>query len=295
MPQQQLFPDEVARFRALYETKGLEADVIAAFQAIIKHHYATRGRKFPFREPAHYGDPYKVLVSEVMLQQTQADRVVDKYLAFVRAFPDFKALAGASNEAVLKAWVGLGYNRRALALKQIAEAVVSKHGGKLPSSVDALDEFPSIGPNTAASIATFAFNAVVPFIETNVRAVYTYFFFSGNPSVKEEAILDVVAQTLDNSNPREWYYALMDYGVLLKKAGKDPSRLKGDKLKAATFKGSDRQVRGKILKSLLASPKRIEAIAADVCDGKDRVSRLLVQLEKEGFLERVGSIFSVKK
>jgi A/G-specific adenine glycosylase len=295
MPQQQLFPDEVARFRALFEAKGLVTDVIAAFQAIIKKHYTIRGREFPFREPAHYENPYKVLVSEVMLQQTQADRVVDKYLAFIKAFPDFNALAGASNEAVLKAWVGLGYNRRALALKQIAEAVVSKHGGKLPSSVDELDEFPSIGPNTAASIATFAFNAAIPFIETNVRSVYTHFFFGGDPSIKDEAILDLVARTLDKSNPREWYYALMDYGVLLKKAGKDPSRQRIDKPKVAAFKGSDRQVRGKILKSLLASPKGLENIATDVGEEMDRVSRLVVQLEKEGFIAKAGALFGIKK
>jgi A/G-specific adenine glycosylase len=295
MPQQQLFPDEVERFKARYKAGGLSPDVVEAFQGIIKQHFATRGRKFPFREPAHYGDPYKVLVSEVMLQQTQADRVADKYLTFVKAFPDFKTLASASNEAVLKAWVGLGYNRRALALKQIAEAVVSKHGGKLPSSVDELDEFPSIGPNTAASIATFAFNAAVPFIETNVRAVYTHFFFSGDPSIKDEAILDLVARTLDKSNPREWYYALMDYGVFLKKAGKDPSRQKTDKPKTAAFKGSDRQVRGKILKSLLASPKGIEAIAADIGEEGNRVSRLVIQLEMEGFLVKANSTFSIKK
>ncbi len=298
MPQQQLFPDEVARFRALYEARGLADDTIVAFRDIVKQHYAARGRKFPFREPAHYEDPYKVLVSEVMLQQTQADRVVDKYLAFVKAFPDFNALARASNEAVLKAWVGLGYNRRALALKQIAEAVVSKHGGVLPSSVDVLDGFPSIGPNTAASIATFALNVAVPFIETNVRAVYTHFFFGDDPSVKDDAILDVVARTLDAANPREWYYALMDYGVLLKKSGKDAARLKGGKggkTKVSAFKGSDREVRGKILKSLLASPKGIESIAADIGEEETRVIRLAILLEKEGFLARGGSTFSIRK
>ncbi|MEX2681269.1 MAG: A/G-specific adenine glycosylase [Candidatus Sigynarchaeota archaeon] len=294
-PQQQLFPDEVARFRARYKARGLTPDVIAAFQDIIKQHYATRGRKFPFREPAHYGDPYKVLVSEVMLQQTQADRVVEKYLAFVKAFPDFNALAAASNEAVLKAWVGLGYNRRALALKRIAEVIISTYGGKLPSSVEELDKFPSIGPNTAASIATFAFNTAIPFIETNIRTVFLHFFFDGNPSIKDDAILDIVAKTLDKMNPREWYYALMDYGVLLKKAGNNSIKLDAKNKNSTRFKGSDREVRGKILRSVLDSPKNLVEIAKDVAEAEARVSRLLALLEKEGFIAREGPRFIIKR
>jgi len=293
--QQQLFPDEVARFKSLYKASGLTPDVVVAFQDIIKRHYSNRGRKFPFREPSHYNDPYKVLVSEIMLQQTQTDRVVDKYLAFISAFPDFNALAAAPSDAVLKAWVGLGYNRRALALKRTAEEVVSKHGGKLPSSVDELDDFPSIGPNTAASIATFAYNLPVPFIETNVRAVYTHFFFDDDPVTTDAAILGIVERTIDKKNPREWYYALMDYGILLKKAGKDPARLNAGKSKAAPFKGSDRQVRGKILKSLLSSPKKIDVIAKDIGEAEERVARLAARLEKEGFLARTGSRLCIKK
>lgn len=286
MPTQlQLFPDEVARFRARYKDEGLVPGVIAAFQAIIKQHYQASGRKFPFREPEHYADPYKVLVSEIMLQQTQADRVVNKYLAFLKVFPDFKSLAEAPTEAVLKAWIGLGYNRRALALKRIAEEVVSKHGGKLPSSVAELDEFPSIGPNTAASIATFAFNAAVPFIETNIRAVYLHFFFNDDPSITDEALVDIVTRTVDASNPREWYYALMDFGVLLKRSGKDPQKGKAGKQKAAAFKGSTREARGRIIKAVINGQKSLQELAE--ITGRDLVStgKIVDQLVREGFLE----------
>jgi A/G-specific adenine glycosylase len=293
MLQTQLIPDKVTTFRTLLNDQGLSDHVLSEFQAIIKNHYKVMGRKYPFREPAHYNDPYKVVVSEIMLQQTQADRVVDKYLAFIDQFPDFNTLANAPTEDILKAWIGLGYNRRALALKKIAETVIEKHDGKLPETLDELEEFPSVGPNTAASIAAFAFNVAVPFIETNVRAVYTFFFFHDKESSDAE-ILDIVEKTIDRSNPREWYYALMDYGVMLKREGLDPTKTHRTRAKHASFKGSTRQLRGNILKLLLDSPRNAEELARDLGIEVLIVERIAKQLEIEGFLVEEGAKFKIK-
>ncbi|HME54520.1 MAG TPA: A/G-specific adenine glycosylase [Candidatus Lokiarchaeia archaeon] len=294
MPQTQLIPNEVSTFRVLLDEQGCSNNVLAEFQAIIKNHYKVRGRKYPFREPAHYSDPYKVVVSEIMLQQTQADRVVEKYLAFIHQFPDFATLARAATEDVLKAWIGLGYNRRALALKKIAETVIEQYGGKVPETIEALETFPSVGPNTAASIATFAFNVAVPFIETNIRAVYTFFFFQDQELPSDAVLLDIVEKTIDGSNPREWYYALMDYGVMLKKEGRDPTKKHQARPKQASFKGSTRQMRGNILKLLLDSPRNAEELAGDLGIEVVIVKRIAKQLETEGFLIEDGAMYKIK-
>jgi len=294
MTQTQLIPDVITKFWAVLKEQGLNEVTFSAFRSIIKNHYKTRGRKYPFRDSSHYNDPYKVIVSEIMLQQTQADRVVEKYLAFIKQFPDFKSLANASTENVLKAWIGLGYNRRALALKEIAETVITRYQGKLPASIEKLEEFPSIGSNTAASIATFAFNMAVPFIETNVRAVYLLFFFHGKENVKDTEILDIVKKTLDRENPREWYYALMDYGVLLKKTGRDPTKKSTDRPKQKPFKGSTRQFRGNILKALIQGPKMIDDLASELCIDKNVVENVAARLVAEGFLVKEGSKYKIK-
>ena len=115
-----------------------------------------------------------------MLQQTQTSRVSKKFIEFIREFPDFNSLANAPLENILKKWQGLGYNRRAIALKNIAKIVINKHNEILPDSVDILKPFPQIGNNTASSIICFAFNIPTYFIETNIRRVYIYFFFPFN-------------------------------------------------------------------------------------------------------------------
>ena len=149
------------------------------FQKIIYAHYRTHGRILPWRFEK---DPYKIFVSEVMLQQTQVSRVRKKYGAFLKQFPDFRALSVASVSAVLRAWQGLGYNRRALYLKRAAERIVHAHGGKIPREIGELEALPGIGPATARSIRAFAFNEPDIFIETNIRSAYLHFFFGPRPT-----------------------------------------------------------------------------------------------------------------
>lgn len=225
----------------------LTEEQVAHFRAHIYDYYHSHKRHFIWRE--HHG-PYNVVISEVMLQQTQTDRVAPKYEQFLAALPNFEALAHASTRDVISLWQGLGYNRRAVWLQKLAQQVVQVHGGILPACVETVDSFPGIGKATASSICAFAFNMPTIFIETNIRTVYIHFFFSQHNEVHDKELLPLVEQTVDLVNPRQWYYALMDYGVMLKKLHKNPSRKSAHYTKQSKFEGSERQIRGMILRAL---------------------------------------------
>jgi A/G-specific adenine glycosylase len=263
----------------------------AQFRKKIYTYAEAANRQLPWRETT---DPYKILVSEIMLQQTQAERVIPKYQAFIKKFPTFKKLADAKLADLLSAWQGLGYNRRALSLQKTAQIVVQKYKGKLPNDPERLQELPGIGPATAASIVVYAFNLPFVFIETNVRTVFIHCFFSDRTDVSDTELLPVVTKMLDRSNPRKWYNALMDYGVMLKKTHKNPSRASAHYIKQSTFKGSLRQVRGQILK-IMTDKKSIplKGLASELAELPQAtpqiVDTLVTQLEKEGFIQRKGS------
>ena len=274
----------VTEFHKLYKEKGLSPEVIQKFQAMINAYFKQSGRKFPFREKI---DPYHVLVSEIMLQQTQTGAVSEKFLKFIEQFPDFESLAKAPQEKVLQAWQGLGYNRRAIALKKIASIVIEEHGGKLPQSLETLKKLPQIGFNTASSILAFAFNKPVYFVETNIRRVYIYFFFPNQKNINDKEILEIVEKTTDNKNPRCWYYALMDYGVMLKKTHPNLNKRSAHYKKQAPFKGSNREIRGKILRLMLNRKSIVESkIASQLKVDAKRAKQVIDQLVKESFFKR---------
>lgn len=215
----------------------------------IKTYYATHKRAFAWRDVEN---PYYVFISEVMLQQTQTQRVVEKFEQFISTFPTVGDLAGASFSDVLVVWQGLGYNRRAQFLHQAAQQIVTQHHGGVPRTVEALDALPGIGYATACSIAAFAYNQPTVFIETNIRAVYIHFFFPDRTDVADSELMPLIEQTVDHADPRQWYYALMDYGVMLKKMHSNPSRKSKHHAVQSRFEGSDRQVRGAIIRVLTA-------------------------------------------
>ncbi|KND48302.1 MAG: A/G-specific adenine glycosylase [Parcubacteria bacterium C7867-002] len=231
---------------------------------------------------------YYVVVSEIMLQQTQVTRVMDKFTSFIKQFPSWQTLAQASTHDVLKEWSGLGYNRRALYLKRIAEQI-TEHGTKkgiLPSTYEELCKLPGIGPNTAGSILAFAFNIPYPFIETNIRSVFIHFFF-GNTTEKihDRDIRALVEKTLDTHNPREWYYALMDYGVHLKNTQVNPSRKSAHHTRQTPFKGSNRELRSRILKHILKKPINTQQVITSFPTvPTEHITKNLIALEKEGFI-----------
>ena len=282
----------ISDFHKLYKKNGLDPQIVDAFRNIIYSYFKKNGRKFPFRENI---TPYNVLVSEIMLQQTQTGAVSEKFLRFITSFPDFNSLNQAPLEDVLKAWHGLGYNRRAIALKKIAEKVIKDYNGVLPDSLKTLEDLPQIGHNTASSIIAFAFNKPTVFIETNIRRVFIYFFFQ-KKNVKDKEILPLVEKVLDKENPRKWYYALMDYGVMLKKTHPELNKRSAHYKKQAVFKGSNREIRGNILKLLL---DRGEILEKDLIEKfkieYERLNKILNQLTKEGFITRNNDLIKFSK
>jgi len=275
----------------LYKKEGLNQEVIKPFQNIIYSYFKQYGRDFPFRDEI---SPYNVVISEMMLQQTQTNRVVEKFQQFIQKFPDFQSLANASLNDVLKVWQGLGYNRRAMALKKIAEKVVNEFDGTLPADVEILKSFPQIGHNTASSIVAFAFNMPTFFIEVNIRRVYIYFFFPGTSSIDDRVIMPIVRKTLDRSNVRKWYYALMDFGVMLKKTHPELNKRSAHYRKQSKFKGSNREIRGKILKLLITSNNLTEVeISKELEIDSNKLKEIMNLLIKEGFIKQESNQFSI--
>ncbi len=259
---------------------------IDTFQSGIRAFYAKHGRVQPWRETR---DPYAIAVSEFMLQQTQVPRALTKYGAFLAKFPDVQTLAAADLREVLAEWKGLGYNRRAKLLRDMAAVVVDRFGGEIPPDEDALKSLPGIGPYTAGAIRAFAFNLPAVIIETNIRSVFIHTFFKDAEVVSDADIFPLVEQTLDGDNPREWYYALMDYGTFLKSAGVNPSRASRHYTKQSPFEGSDRQIRGRILELLLAhEPQTGDDLCAQIDADQPRILSILEKLAAEDILAVEG-------
>lgn len=195
-------------------------------------------RDLPWR---NIDDPYAVLVSEVMLQQTQVARVKHYWERFLALLPTVDALAAASTAEVLELWQGLGYNRRALALKRAAEQCSSQFAGCLPDTASELEKLPGIGPATAAGVVAFAYNKPALYLETNVRAVFLHCLFPCRENVSDKEIAPYVAQTCPADNPRAWYYALLDYGAYLKRNFSNPNTRSAHYARQSAFAGSRRQ------------------------------------------------------
>ncbi len=262
------------------------------FQDKIYTYYRQHARSFIWRKTKN---PYHILVSEFMLQQTQTERVMGKYEEFLARFPGFSALAGSDLQSVLQAWQGLGYNRRAISLKKTAVWVMERHGGKLPRDLDKLMGLPGIGRSTAGAILAFAHNVPVAFIETNIRRVFIHFFFHDRNNVKDNEILPFVEQTMDRDNPRDWYYALMDYGAMLKAKLPNPNRKSAHYTRQAPFEGSNRQIRGKILKMLLSQgPLREGELIEGLSGEPSRARTILREMDREGFVRISGSLISIR-
>lgn len=265
-------------------TGEVTAEEVADFRCIVVGYYREHGRRLPWRETC---DPYAILVSEIMLQQTQVDRVRVKYQEFLLAFPTLQKLAAAELSAVLTLWQGLGYNRRAVSLRLCAQAAVERFGGALPPDVTALESLPGVGPYTARAVAAFAFGLATPFIETNIRSVFIHHFFPEREAVRDHDILPLVAEALDRENPRDWYYALMDYGAMLKRSGHNPSRKSAHHQRQSPFKGSNRERRSQLLKAILAAPGVTQLrLAAELGAETDGLTGNLQQLEREGFIRQ---------
>ena len=255
-----------------------------AFQRFVLSYFKKSGREFPWRNTT---DPYKILVSEVMLQQTQTERVVVKYAEFLKAFPTWKALSNATPAEVVKVWMGLGYYRRAFHLHKAAQSVWNEYGGVPPQNAEGLRNLPGVGPYTAAAVAAFAFGEAAPMIETNIRSVYLYTFYPQVKDVSDKEILTKVDETLYRKDPRTWFYALMDLGVDLKKHTKGINHRSKHHVKQSKFQGSLRQVRAAVLRAITeAESIRRNDIPSLLSYDADRIDAAIEALESEGLIER---------
>lgn len=251
-------------------------------------------RDLPWRNTR---DPYEVLVSEVMLQQTQVARVLVRWERFLDRFPTVDALASASTADVVDEWQGMGYNRRALALKRCADECAAHHDGTIPRDLDALLALPGIGPATAAGVRAFSFDVPGVYLETNVRTVFLHELFPGQSDISDKQIVPLVQEACPRENVRGWYYALLDYGAYLKRTTVNPSRRSKEYTRQSKFEGSRRQKRAEIVRLVLAAPGiSVEQVFEDLNDfersaGRDGVTQdyfegLLADLQKEGFFSR---------
>lgn len=261
------------------------------FRKTVWDYYEKHARPMPWR---NIQSPYKILVSEIMLQQTQVSRVMEKYPPFIKRFPTFKALAEAPQRDVLEEWMGLGYNRRGLNLKRTAEIVTRDYRGKLPRTHEELMKLPGIGPATAGALRAYVFNEPDVFIETNIRSVYIHHFLKKATDVTDKDLLPLIEKTVDRDNPREWYYALMDYGTHLKKTHGNASRKSAHYTRQSKFTGSTRELRAKILKHLLAHPSQTPTQITKAIDLKDkRIPAVLETLTRDGLITKAGSRYHV--
>lgn len=255
------------------------------FLKALRTFYEEHGRQLPWRQPEQDGgfDAYKILVSEMMLQQTQVGRVVPKYETFLKEFPDIQSLAGASLEQVLKSWLGLGYNRRAKYLWQAAQTLADK---PQPWSFEDLVSCKGIGPNTAAAVIAYAYDEPVTFIETNIRTVIIHHFFTGRADVTDKEILAVLQSIVpwlhpvpSTLNPRLFYWAMMDFGTFLKASVGNPNKRSKSYAKQSKFEGSKRQLRGRVLRMLAESPEQLKDLRAQLTD--ERLIEVIEELQAE--------------
>ena len=255
----------------------------AEFQKVVYSFYTTHKRDFPWRNT---DDPYCIFVSEIMLQQTQTDRVIEKYNEFIKNFPNFKTLAKSTFPDVLSVWKGLGYNRRAKWIHECAKTIEKKHDGILPGKAEELESLPGIGKATARSLLAFAYNKDVLFIETNIRTVYIHYFFEEKDDIHDNEILELLNQTYDKGHAREWYSALMDYGAFLKKEIGNLNNRSRHYNKQSKFEGSDRQIRGRLLDILLKEQKiTIEDVAGILKEDTERVQRIVRDMVNEKLIK----------
>lgn len=275
---------------------------IAAFQQVVWEYYDWQGRHdLPWRLPEADGgfDSYKVLVSEVMLQQTQVGRVIAKYAQFLGLFPRVEDLAKASLGDVLVVWQGLGYNRRAKFLWQAAQMVVNEYGGEFPQDQKELTKLPGVGVNTAGAIVAYAYNRPVSFIETNIRTVFIHHFFAdlaSREAVHDKEVGELVEATLPkgkDANIRLWYWALMDYGTFIKQTAGNKSRASKSYVKQSPFAGSKRAVRGAVIRHLSKNEQgtslNVDELARQIAD--PRLPDVLQDLVKEGMVRESAGVY----
>lgn len=251
-------------------------------QRVVYDFYERNGRHhLPWRmpEPDGHFDGYKILVSEIMLQQTQVERVLPRYLSFIERFPTVTSVADASQADIMQAWTGLGYYRRARNLHQSCQMIMATWNGRLPQKSAELVMLPGVGANTAGALMAYTFNAPVVFVETNIRTVFLYYYLADRNKISDTEIKQLVEKTLDKVQPRQWYWALMDYGSYLKKGFGTLNQRSTSYRRQAAFSGSRRQLRGAVIAQLTAQSLSLPELSMRIAD--NRLAAVLEELCNE--------------
>lgn len=261
--------------------------MVDEFQTKILAWYKLNKRDFPWRKTT---DPYAILVSEIMLQQTQAVRVVPYYEKFMKKFTTAEYLASAKNTEVLKIWSGLGFNNRAIRLKEIAKTIQNEFNGVFPKQIDQLLVLKGIGTYTGAAILAFAYNKKVAVIDTNIRRVLIHELHL-KENISQKHLSEIALSVVPKGKSRIWHNALMDYGALAATAKLTNIKSKSKQTK---FKGSEREVRGNILKLLLEKKKVTKASLVEFFSHKN-IEEIISKMKSDGLVMEVGGIISIKK
>jgi A/G-specific adenine glycosylase len=279
----------------------------AAARIAILAWYADRGRRLAFRDTA---DPYAILVSEAMAQQTQAARAADHWMRFLRRFPTVGDLAAASPADVQRAWQGLGYNRRALALWRAARVIEAEHGGRVPDTVEQLERLPGVGPYTARAVAAIAFGRPVGAVDVNIRRVIGRTIAGGAEALPAGTLQSAADASIPPGSAREWTYALMDVGATVCRpraprcdecpvrpwcryaleagAGTDAAAAKArTPRRSPPFPSTNRWLRGRILDRLRQVPDDRWVVLDEPIGthGRERVLAAARALSAEGLIE----------
>jgi A/G-specific adenine glycosylase len=267
---------------------------IKAFREAVYANYEKEKRSFPWRTNTM---PWGVLVSEFMLQQTQTERVAEYWTMWMEKWPNAQLFHQAGMEEVLRAWSGLGYNRRCFYLKDCARRITREHGGEVPSRPNDLEDFPGIGPYTARAIPCFAYNVPTVFIETNIRAAVLHFFFKDQDKVKDKELMPILQTALDQKDPRTWYWALMDYGAALKRLTPNPNRRSAHYSRQSPFEGSFRQLRGAVVRALAREgpADKEELRRRSGIESDEDLYQVVGALEKEQIVAESGGIYRIRE
>jgi A/G-specific adenine glycosylase len=269
-------------------TEDISSKKISIFQRKILDFYSHQGRDLPWRKTQ---DPYKILLSEFMLQQTQVSRVISFYNEWITKWPTIKELATASFIDVLQAWMGLGYNRRARYLHDTARIIVSDYNGNVLKAIEHCKTLPGIGKYTARAVRIFAANEDIATVDTNIRRIFIY-EFDLPQNISDTCLFDLAQQALPPGKSRDWHNALMDYGSLQLTALKTNIKPKTSQSK---FEGSDRQIRGKLLRLLLSDAQNLESLQQNISIDPSRLDRILTTMIREEVITYDDGKYQISK
>lgn len=286
--------DEKDALSYLWSPFDQDASSLSLFRSSILDFYAHHGRQFAWRETS---DPYRILLSEVMLQQTQTSRVEPKYELFLSLWPDFSSLAKAPLDELLFHWKGLGYNRRALNLRKSA-LLTERWGWTIPPDEMAIASLPGVGKATTAALLAFSYQKRSLYLETNIRRVLLTCFFSEEDQVKDKELEKLLALLVaDIEDVKSWYYALMDYGVLLKALLPNANTRSAHYTKQSVFENSNRQIRGQLIHLLADTGAKDSQQIVSILSRfeQERILSCLADLQKEGFVQEKEGVYRIPK